>query len=439
MNPQTQNDFITPITPTPEPQAQPPKSKKKLWLIIAAVIVIAIIAAGAIFFLTKKAPEEKVNQQPSGNEPTSITFGTEKETISYAGNKMYDACNLMPISLLKTHVGSFEDSLKNLGTDTRLKDPLMMEHGYVDRPIDTIQGKDNVARDPGTLVSETAVDSTIRAGSFMSIGDSHCQYAQGENFNSNLVSVYVIQPPQPLHPKLVQYLDTMKANGRMAIESQGVQVYIEEPKEGDQANVAVYRKGNVVVFLKSLNFPLIQAASEEIVKNLQAPAGPLTVTYTGAYAQLKDTCKLFTASDFQQILKKPASAITTETLGLTELDPKTAVRECTRIEVERLKEGEISSTNVRLAVSRTEDAATSNLADLKTANSETTATPLKDLGDEAYTITEGFTKRRSIVVRVKNVTLTITSGGETKDADEAAFMSRTLPIAQIAVKNYNTK
>ena len=433
MNPQTSNELPAPTPPTPQPA--PPKNKKRLWLAIGAVVVLIAIISVVAFLLRDNSKKEG-GDQPAKNEATVIQFGTEKDTPTYVGNKMYDACNLMPISILKAHVGEFEASLKKLGTDTRLKDPLMLEHGYVDRTVSNIQGNDDKAREPGTLVSETGIDTSVRAGSFMSIGDSHCQYAQGENFNSNLASVYVIQPPQPLHPKLVAYLDEMKAKGRMAIESQGVQVFIEEPKEGDEANIAVFRKGDVVVFLKSLNFPLIQAASDEIVKNLQSPAGPLTATYKGAYSQLTDTCQLFTADDFQRALGKPASAITTETLGLTELDPKTAARECTRIEVERLKEGEISSTNIRLSESRTEDQAKANLSELK-SGSETTATPLKDLGDEAYTITEGFTKRRSIVIRIKNVTFTIRSGGEAKDTDEAAFTTRTLPIARTVVDKYS--
>lgn len=436
MNPQTPNDFLTPISQTPEPQPTPPENKKKLWLMIGVAIALVVIIGVAAFLLSKGTPEAKKENSPAKNEPTSIKFGTEKETPSYAGNKMYDACNLMPISFLKTHVGEFEESLKKLGTDIRLKDPLMLEHGYIDRSISGIQGDDNKAREPGTLVSETGIDSTVRAGSFMSIGDSHCQYAQGRNFNSNLASIYVIQPPQPLHPKLIAYLDALKAGGRMAIESQGVQVYVEELKETDDAYAAIYRKGDVVVFLKTLNFPLIEAASDEIVKNLRSPEGPLITTFTGLYGQLADTCKLFTADDFKKILGKPASAITNEVIGLTELDPKTAVRECTRIEVERLKEGEISSTNVKLAVSRTEDQAKTSLSDLKKKTTETTANPLKNLGDEAYVITEGFTKNRSIVVRIKNATLTVISNGEVKDADEAAFTSRTLPIARTVVEKY---
>lgn len=428
MNPQEPNDFSTPPQ-APEPQSSPFKNKR-VWIIIATILVITI--AIIAFILTRDEPKQDT---PKTSEPTTVTFSTEEEPVSYAGNKMYDACALMPISYLKQHVGEFENSLKKLGTDNRLADPLMLEHGYVDRSINSEQGDDGAPREPGILISETGSDSTIRAGSFMSIADSHCQYAQGKNFNSNLASLYVIQPPQPLHPALVSYLNTLKANGRMAIESQGVEVYIEELKEGDNSYAAIFRKDNVVALLRTLNFPLIQAASDEIVKNLQAPTGPLVTTFTGAYGQLTDTCKLFSADDFKKALGKPASAVTNEEIGLTELEPRTAVRSCTRIEVERLNQGEISSTNVKLAVSRTEEQAKTNLKDRK-SGTETTATPIDDLGDEAFAITESFTKKRSIVIRIKNVLITVTSNGETKDANEADFTKRTQPIAQTVIQKY---
>lgn len=432
MNPDYQDP--SPFTQQPQPQ----RSKKKLF-IIAGVLVAVVAIAVAAFILWPK-PQQQNNQQAANkNEPASIKFGTEKDPVVYAGNKMYDACNMVPISVLNAHVGKFEETSKSLGGEKKLNDPLMIAHGYVDRSIDAVQRGDDKAREPGTLVSETGIDNSVRARSFMSIGDSHCTYAQGRNFNSSLAAVYIIQPPQPLHPKLVAYLDSLKAQGRLAIEAQGVQVYIETTKEGDDSYIAIFRKGNVVVFLKSLNYPLIQAASEEIVKNLQAPAGPMTITFTGPYSGLTDTCKLFTATDFERAMGKPASAITNEEVGLTELEEKTAGRECRRIEVERLREGEVSSTNVRLAVSRTEDQAKSNLKALKEAQADNTITQLNGLGDEAYAITHGFTKRHSIVVRLKDTLITVESDGEVKDADQRAFLARTEPIAKTVIKNYSGK
>lgn len=429
MNPDYQNP--TPFMRPPQPN----RGKKKLFLIIGGLVALVAIAATA-FLLLPKAQQKNDQQAVNSNEPASIKFGTEKDPVTYAGHKMYDACNLMPISVLNAHVGKFEETSKSLGTDKKLDDPLMMDHGYVDRNITSVQSGGDKAREPGTAVSETGIDATVRARSFMSIGDSHCTYAQGRNFNSSFAAVYVIQPPQPLHPKLIAHLDSLKAQGRLAIESQGVQVYVEPTKEGDDSYVAIFRKGGVVVFLKSLNYPLIQAASDEIVKNLQAPAGPLTTTFTGPYAKLTDTCKLFTASDFERALGKPASAVTSEEISLTEVEDKTAARKCTRIEVERFREGEISSTNIQLAVSRTEDLAKNSAKTLKD-NKDDTVLPLRNLGDEAYAITDGFSKRHSIVVRVKNALLTVESSGEVKDADLQAFIARTEPIAQTVVKNYS--
>jgi predicted Fe-Mo cluster-binding NifX family protein len=230
------------------------------------------------------------------------------------------------------------------------------------------------------------------------------------------------------------YLDELKQKGKLAIESRGVQVYIEPVQKGDVDYTVILKKDTTVVFFSSLKNELVQAASDEIVKKLaQAPTGPTTTEYPALYSKLTSACALLPAADFERLLQKPASSLATETLALTEVEKDTASRECTRIEVERLKQGEITNTRISLFESRTEPQAKERIAAIKSKEG-TTVTALKDLGDEAYAIATD--RGYSIVIRSGKVALGIKSDGETKDTNVGAFLSRTQPIAALVFANY---
>lgn len=427
--------------PTFAGQPEPPSSnsRKKLIIIIGVGVVLLLAIVSAVFLMSgdSKKSNNKTEEQPK-NTGTTVLFGNAKDAVQYAGNAVYDACNLMPINILKTHIEKYDELFNSMSSDRHLKNGLVIDHGYIDRNISATLGKDGVAREPSKTVSETGVDSTVRAESFMSIVDSHCTYAQGATFGSEFADVYVIQPPQPLHPQLVAYLNELKQKGKMAIESQGVQVYLEPVRTGDTSYTAIFKKGNTVVFLSSAQQALIQAASDEIVKTLaQAPTGPANITYPAFYSQLKDSCALFPANDFERLMSKPSSSLASETWAITESEEDTAMRECTRIEVERTGQSEISTTRVSLSESRTEDQTKNRLTVIKN-DEDSTVTPLKDLGDEAYAIRDVTTAnpRYSIVIRVGKVLIAVDSTGETKDATTDAFLSRTLPVAQTVLANF---
>ncbi len=430
-----QPDNQQPVYPTSVPEA-PQKQSSKKWLIIIIIAVVLLGAIGAFLLLGKKKSGDKAADQPK-NTGSTVVFGSSPNPVTYAGNKIYDACNFVPIDLLKTHIGDYSRAFDSMSTDKRTNEPLIIDHGYIDRTVPEALGKDNQVREPSIGIGETSVDRSVRAASFYNIGDSHCIYGQGKNFSSEFAAVYVVQPPARLDPTFAAYLDELKRTGRMAIESQGIQVYIEPVKEGDTTNTGIFRKGDTIVFMTTRKFELLQAASETIVAALaKDPAGPATITYPPFYSQLTDSCALLPAGDFQRLMGKPSSAVISEEWGVSEWGVNTARRECTRIEVERLKEGEVSSVRTELTESRTEGETKDRLAALK--NDEySKATPLKDLGDEAYTITREIGNiNRSIVIRSGKVLITVESGGETKDANTDAFVSRTLPVAKVIFKNF---
>lgn len=450
VNPEYQQPSFTPVQPaqTPgdmQPTALPPQpgpNRGKKRLTIIAVVAALLVIGGALFFILNGSKKSNNDTQQSVNHgPQVITFSAGKDAVSYAGNPVYDACNLFPIDLIKTHIENYTETLASLGGDKKLKDPLVMEHGYIDRSVPSIQGDDGVPREPKKGISETSVDSSIRSGAFISIGDSHCQYGQGQNFNSEVAAIYIMQPPVPLPPQLVSYLAELKQKGRLAIELQGVEVYVEPVVEGDTVNTSIFRKGNTVVFMTSRKFELLQAASEAIVNTLsKPPAGPMIATYPSMYSKMTDSCALLPAADFERLLGKPSSAVISEELGLTEWEDGTTHRECSRIEVERLKQGEISSVRTTLEESRTEEQAKNRLNALK-SDKDNKTTALNDLGDEAYIVTNDLlsTLRYSIVVRVGKMLITVKSNGETKDTSVDSFTARTNPIAKVIVDNYKKK
>lgn len=408
----------------------PKKSHKKA--IIISIVAAVLVILGVLTYLLM------VNSKPSEPAKTAhtfkpIQFGTESETVSYAGSKVYDACNMLSQSVFEKHVDQYAETTKTLGSDKTLESPVMMDHGYIDRTIPTVLGRDGVAREPSVTVGETSVDSTLRARSFMNIADSYCMYGQGASFNLKLAEVYVIQQPTPLSDKLVGYLSDLKQKGRMVAESQGVQVYVETVEEGDSQHIVILKKGTTVVFVGSSKSEVVQAASDEVVSVLaKEPTGPMTATYPEPYQGLKNPCQLFSASEFEQLLGKPASSITLETLALTEVEENIAQRKCTRHEVERLRQGEITTSIVTLAEARTEDQAKKRIAAIKGAEGATSSS-VADLGDEAYLV--ATERENRIVVRSGKQVVEVTTSGEAKDASPEAFSGRTLPVAKQVLTN----
>lgn len=414
------------------PPQPPKKSHKKL--IISSIIAVLLIAGGVTAFLLLKPKSGENTESSSQGGFKAIEFGTEATAPAYAGHKMYDACNIIPQNLLEKHVEGYKDVYQLLGGNKTLQNPVKIEHGYVDRDIPNILGNDGKPREPSITISENKSDTGVRARSFMSMADSHCMYGSGIAYNLQYAQVHIIQPPTPIHPQLTALLDKLKQEGRQLIEVKGIQVY-SDVKEGDSDMVLVLKKGDVVAFIASKYVKLIQEVGDLAGMVLtKEPAGPMTAKYPAPYSQLINPCSLFSADDFERLLGKKADSVTAETLNLTETEDNLAGRSCTRYEIERLKEGEVTTSGITLGEARTEEDAKKRLAEVK---AEGTATVVANLGDEAYVVTlSGNTARPyKYVVRVGKRLVEITTSGEVKDASLEVFAGRTLPVAKAVLSN----
>lgn len=413
---------------------EPAKKSHKKIIIISIVVALLLAAAGvtAYILLRPKAPQQSSEQQDASVK--EIQFGTDGAALTYAGHKMYDACNVIPQSLLEKHVEGYKDVYRSLGTDRTLEHPVKIEHGYIDRNIPNILGDDGQPREPSISISTDKVDNSVRARSFMKLADSHCMYGSGIAYNLQYAQVHIMQPPTPLHPKLLALLDDLKKQGRQLIEVEGIQVYTDV-KEGDSEMVLILKKGDVVMFLASKYVDLIQEASDLAGAVLaKEPTGPMTAKYPVPYTQLTNPCKLFSADDFERLLGKKADSITTETLHLTETEAKLAERECRRFETVRLREGEVTTSTVILSEARTEEDAKKRLNEVK---AEGATTSVSGLGDEAYLVAVGgnTVEPYKYVVRLGKRLVEVMTTSEIKDTSAETFSARTLPVAKVVLNN----
>lgn len=432
MQPETQQPTFS-AYPTPTPGIEPPKSpRKKLFIIIAVTIVIIALGIGVFMVLQGNKAAQKDEAKSKLPPAKPITLGAKPAAITYAGNKVYDACNMIPLSVFQDKVEKYKDTTV-FNSGTLLDDPLIIDHGYIDRDIPVPLGKDGTAREPSISVSETSIDTSVRAESFMSIGSSHCFWGQGRTLGTKYAEVYIIQPPAQLHPKFLNYLDELKQKGKLASQAQGIDIYVQDVKQGDSKVVGIFKKGNTVVFLASRLAPVLEGATFSIVDVLsKEPTGPMTATYPFPYQNMVDSCDLFTASDFERLLGKPTDSVISEMVALTETYKGTAERECTRYEIDRVREGEVTNSRVTLMESRSEAQSKIQISDMKN-KSGVTAAQLSGLGDEAYTLSSNFEK--SIAFRVGKRIVKVETQGEIKDADMQAFSKRTLPVAQLVLTN----
>ncbi|HYG83871.1 MAG TPA: hypothetical protein VD907_03265 [Verrucomicrobiae bacterium] len=435
-----------PVNQNPTPAPTPPASdKRKAKLLIAIAIAILVIAAGVIIYLLLQPKNDTSNNQTgnkndTNNGPTVLTFGTEAQPITYAGNKVIDACNLLAVSTLKKHVEKYDESIKNLGTKNFLKAPLVVDHGYFDRSLAQPRGGDGEPRSTGVIVGGDSIETSHQASSFTSNFDNNCKYGQGDGFDTVFAEVYVTQKPTPLSSDLIKYLDKLKADGRLVKEVSGLQVYVEPPRD---ANFTfIIRKSDTVVTFTSPFEKLAQAAAEEISTKLLSPVtGPLTVTFPAMYNKMANPCRLITAEDFEHLTKLEVSAQAEERIYLTEIERDTAQRECTRVETMRRGTTEISSIDVTLSQSRNEEAAKKRLEALKNTEN-VTLTPVSEAGygDESYIKTRELvsTNYYSMVMRIGSVMIEVnydSEEGKAKSLD--AYKQRILPVAKTAIERFN--
>lgn len=435
MQPESQQPAFSSYPMPPSNDEPQQKSRKKL-LIIIAILIAAALGVGAFFIFGNNNKPDTKDTAKNQAAPKPVTIGAKLDAVTYAGNKVYDACNMIPLSVFQNKVEKYKDTTV-FNSGTLLNDPMMIRHGYIDRDIPAPLGSDGEAREPSISVSETSIDASVRARSFMSIAHSHCMWGQGLFVDTRFAEVYIIQPPSQLHPKFLNYLDELKQKGKLASQAQGVDIYVEEVKQGDRQVIGIFKKGNTVVFLASRLDGVLEGATVSIVNALsKEPTGPMTVTYPAPYENMVNPCELFTASDFERLLGKPADSVIEDMAALTETYRGTTHRECTRYEIERIRQGEVTNSRITLMESRSEEQAKIQINDMK-AKQGTTSAPLSGLGNEAYTLSSDFEK--SIVFRQGKHIVKVVTEGETKDADIQAFSQRTLPVAQLVLSNLKSR
>ncbi len=428
---------------------QPKRGKPYLLLGVGIVIIVAAVAA---FFLLKKGDDGQKadNSKPAASHELKTSFA--KAASNYAGNPVYDACGMLTINTVKAHVNNYKSILAKLATDKVSSDPLTLEHAYVDRDIPAALGGDGQPRATGNNPGPRA---------FLSTFDSTCVYGQGGQGDKKLefARVSVIQRPTPLSPDFLAYLTSIDAKKQVAGD---LDVY-PVPPEGDDSFFTVIiakQDRSLAVMLRTGNKDLAAAGADEIASKMEAaPTGPLEVTYPDPYAKLVNPCSLLSASDFQQFTGKPASALATETLYLTDVNELTitealhpivsGVRQCERLEIDRSINDNIAETNVVLRQFRNVTSAKKYVENLKKDEADgLTIKPVADTvsgTDEAYVKAEEdpnpalpvytFEMRTGAAI----ITLTIEGDNLRGDASAEAYATRLSAVAKLVVQNYHNQ
>src|SRR5919199_1186400 len=160
------------------------KNKKKLWIIWGVLTGLAVLALIIVVILMNISPQPTTSRKKA---PDSFSLLPGKEPIMYAGNQVYDACNLISFDTVRTHIKNYQTLLDSIKTNQRPVQPLVIEHNYIDRNISTILGNDGQARAKGTIIGAT--DEGI--SQFTSLSDSSCWYGQGEGLSRGKGTTFV--------------------------------------------------------------------------------------------------------------------------------------------------------------------------------------------------------------------------------------------------------
>lgn len=417
----------------PQLSTTPPVSSRKKWMIIGGTVaLVLILVAVGVWMLTPKTKEQPA--QPDGQTVArAFTFGAADKPVMYAGQSVYDACNLISFDTVKAGVKDFEKTLSVGMADGQAESPLVIAHNYFDRDMPSPLGRDGSARPKGMLSS----GAQLQASNFISSFDSSCWYGRGQAITvgsgTAFVKLYVTQPPTPLSPEFLAYLDSLSKVG----SENGVDAYVEPTADGGgfATMIFAHRAKNIIVVLKTGSVELTEPAVNEVIAALQAsPKGAMSVEYPKPWQVLPNACLLLTADDFERFTGKPASALAEEEVRLTEDAQGQMERHCQRLETERA--GEISETSVIARSALSVEDATTYLENLKgNERDSSTMQPLSQIPggiDEAYIKTEGLDKPRAYELIMRKGALIVSVNVETEtglDASTDAYMQRMLPVA----------
>jgi len=429
-------------------QSAPQPASGKKWLkpaiIVGAVVAVAAIVTAVVLFTRpdKKESQDKPTQSSlSGSK--NFTMTTDGSAVTYAGSPVYDACGLIPFDTVRKSVKNYQGLLDMNGTDKKPKDPLTIEHNYIDRNIPAPLGKDAQPRPTRTVIGG---EQTTSADLFVSSDDSTCWYGQGSDlslgYGSIFAKVYVTQRPTPLSADLLAYLATLKK----AASQDGLDVYVEPQTDSGGFFTGIVTKVDqgVAVVIKTSTKEFAQEATIAVSGTLaEAPKGPMNLTYPLAWSDMPNPCKLLTAEDFATATGRPASALANDKLILNEVGGRVMQRSCERLEVERLDNTPIAQSNVTVRLAASEDAAKQYVGSIKN-NKTYSIQPLKQriqLADDAYIKTvlgkDGKAAGYEFDMRIGKAVIVLavdTDSGQDASAD--AFAARMLPLARAAADRY---
>lgn len=376
---------------TPEPQVPAPRSRKKLIIVGVALILLLILGtAVAMMLLT---PQKTAAPEGKTDTPNAFSTGNAREPASYAGSEVYDACDLLSFNTVKQTIPEYAKQIDDFpakstsaaGSDGKNKTtaplPISISHNYIDRTIATPLGRDGEYRSQTLSVGQGGVDAKSME-SFISLFNVHCVYGQDIPVKATVASVYVTQPPTPFNPEFMTYLKTLATS-----QVSGMDVYQTTNKTMKYA--AVVKPGNkVAVIVKTDSQEILDAAIKEVADRISTkPRGYVIYHYPAAYAKLTDPCKLLSADEFEKYTGRTASAVTRETLTLTQSKELGVDRECQRLEADRFKGdvNEIAESKVTIRQAKTADDAKAYIEERKNGSVLSKMTSSKTtLGDESY-------------------------------------------------------
>lgn len=418
--------------------ASPPhaKPRKKLgWLAVAGVIWLVISVAAVLYVVTLDYGAGKAKLSSKGFRTTYA------ETVpSYAGNPVYDACGLVTMDTVAKHVSNYQDSLELVGTGKRPTEPLTISHQYVDRDLPAALGKDGQPR-PVTTTIGLGFGAGPNLDNFRSLFDSNCEYGQGVAGKSTFAKVFVTQKPTPLAPELSTFLSTFQGEKKQV---SGLDIYLEAQPDATRfyGALVIDQNRGVAAFIDTNKPEFRAAAVAEAAKVLaQAPKGPVEISYPAPYAKISNPCGLLSATDFESLTQKPASALAEETLNLNETSDvggQAVRRTCERFEVDRFT-NEVAKTSVALEQWKDSKSLDDYLDFLRTDGDAQIKDTKEKVGDASF-VKVGKNLRGaetySFYLRVGSKLVALNVGLDVpSDTSSETYEARMLPAAKIVAQN----
>lgn len=416
-------------------------------MLLAIVAGAVLVIGGMLAFLLlrdKSADQQASHTTTPASGPKSFVMTTESRAIKYAGNTVYDACNLISFDTIRSTVNNYQKLLDMNGTAEKPSEPLTIEHRYVDRDIASPLGKDGKPRPTSTKIGK---DKAIDANSFISESDSNCWYGQGKGLSIGtgkiFAKVYVTQKPTPLSGDLLRYLATLKP----AASADGMTAYVESKTDGGGffTSIIINKQNGAVAFVKTASRELARKATIEVSEKLvHTPAAPMNMAYPLGWTRMPNPCALFTADDFRQTTSRPASVLAEDILGMNEIGGRMMQRSCERLELERLDGSPISKSNIVVRMGKDESAAKTYVDFVKDnpqASFDIQSIKQKvAFADDAYLMVlknGGKTTGYEFNMRIGQAVIVLVVNAEGKtDSSADAFVGRILPLAQKVADRY---